>query len=108
MPSKRASFVTTVTLEGQVEGEAPPDLVVHAFDVNGQYLASAPVEKGQAALGLPDGAENRTLRLFVGPKLPDKEKPSDSGSAIRRTSRARASSSTGGVTARSATPTGAT
>ncbi len=58
--------------EGVKEKEQPPESAVYAFDATGQFLASAPVDKGKATLSLPGAAAERTVRFFAGPRT---EKP---------------------------------
>ena len=57
-----------LTYQGLKAGEQSPEASIYAFDANGQFIASAPVQDAKAQLQLPERVAGRTVRLFVGPR----------------------------------------
>lgn len=56
----------------QAEGRELPDVVAYAFDQNGEFLASAPIpkgEEGEVALKLPAKLDGETIRVLAGPPV---------------------------------------
>jgi hypothetical protein len=73
MPDNK--FTVNAQFEGLTDKEKPSDSAVYAFDAKGNFLASAPLEKGQAQLALPQQATAQAVRLFLGPRLEKDARP---------------------------------
>jgi hypothetical protein len=79
MATKKGSFtlITTVRLQETEEHRLPdvlPEAVVHAFDRNGELLATVAMPKsddgyGQAKLKLPASLKGQSVRLVLGPPM---------------------------------------
>lgn len=64
-------FNVKVTLE-DLKDQKLPDVMVYAFDSNGQYLSSKPLPKGrqeEISLNLPSKLQGTTVRFFIGPSV---------------------------------------
>lgn len=69
------SFTVGVSFEGATSDKKPPLTSVYAFDTNGKFLTSAPVENNQSILSLPTTTTGQVLRFVLGPRIEGEETP---------------------------------
>jgi hypothetical protein len=72
---ERFKFPVDVTFAGVKETEQAPETVAYAFDRTGKLLDTAPVKEQKASLSLPEAVKGRTVRVLLGPPLPEDEEP---------------------------------
>lgn len=68
-------FPVDVTFAGVKEDEQAPETVAYAFDRTGELLDRSPVKGDTASLSLPEAVKGRTVRILLGPPLPEHEEP---------------------------------
>ncbi|HEX8720355.1 MAG TPA: hypothetical protein VF736_06925 [Pyrinomonadaceae bacterium] len=73
MPDNK--FTVSAQFEGATDKEKPTDVALYAFDAKGNFLGSAPLDKGPAPLALPANATTQAVRVFVGPRLDEGVQP---------------------------------
>lgn len=85
MEERPISFEVHVSFEGVSEKEQPPQALAYVFDAQGQFLGASALEKGVARFQLAKDQVGRTLRLVIGPELPERsEKAPERAELLRR------------------------
>ncbi|MAU00386.1 MAG: hypothetical protein CL608_24860 [Anaerolineaceae bacterium] len=81
MKSKKRSRLQ-INLNFTDKGQAPP-LQAYVFSKDGQLLGSDPVEKGTAAVELPEALNGRNVDVILGPQV-EEGQPAPTAAALKR------------------------